>query len=88
MMSPTLNMQPLDARAAAGQSLQFAAQHALHLYQDAKQAHWNVQGLAFIGLHKLFDKVAEFAATGAPQPTMATIITAGRCLTIAPRALG
>src|SRR6202795_4947854 len=26
---------------------------------EAKQAHWNVKGPHFIGLHELFDKVAE-----------------------------
>src|SRR6266404_4836478 len=32
---------------------------ALDLGLQAKQAHWNVKGLHFIGLHELFDKVAE-----------------------------
>jgi starvation-inducible DNA-binding protein len=29
------------------------------LYSQAKQAHWNVKGMEFIQLHKLFDEVAE-----------------------------
>jgi starvation-inducible DNA-binding protein len=29
------------------------------LYSQAKQAHWNVKGMDFIQLHKLFDEVAE-----------------------------
>jgi len=32
---------------------------ALDLGSQAKQAHWNVKGPNFIGLHELFDKVAE-----------------------------
>src|SRR6185369_5325045 len=31
----------------------------LDLGLQAKQAHWNVKGSHFIGLHELFDKVAE-----------------------------
>src|SRR6201986_4151650 len=32
---------------------------ALDFGLQAKQAHWNVKGPHFIGLHELFDKVAE-----------------------------
>lgn len=32
---------------------------ALDLGLQAKQAHWNVKGPNFIGLHTLFDQVAE-----------------------------
>ena len=60
MMSPTIIDMPADARSAAGLSLQAATQRALSLHLDAKQAHWNVQGPTFIGLHKMFDKVADF----------------------------
>src|SRR5580700_5619959 len=31
----------------------------LDLGMQAKQAHWNVKGPHFVGLHELFDKVAE-----------------------------
>ncbi|MEM6930227.1 MAG: DNA starvation/stationary phase protection protein Dps [Myxococcota bacterium] len=31
---------------------------AIDLHWQAKQAHWNVKGPAFIGLHELFDTVA------------------------------
>ncbi|MGC9940429.1 MAG: DNA starvation/stationary phase protection protein Dps [Verrucomicrobiota bacterium] len=32
---------------------------AVDLQMQMKQAHWNVKGPSFIGLHELFDKVAE-----------------------------
>ena len=33
--------------------------HVIDLGLQAKQAHWNVKGPHFIGLHELFDRVAE-----------------------------
>lgn len=32
---------------------------SLDLYSQTKQAHWNVKGMNFIALHKLFDEIAE-----------------------------
>src|SRR6266403_187205 len=34
---------------------------AVDLQMQMKQAHWNVKGPHFIGLHELFDKIAEEA---------------------------
>lgn len=31
---------------------------SLDLYSQTKQAHWNVKGMNFIALHKLFDEIA------------------------------
>lgn len=31
---------------------------SIDLQSQAKQAHWNLKGMAFIGLHELFDQVA------------------------------
>jgi len=35
---------------------------AVDLQMQMKQAHWNVKGPSFIGLHELFDKVADAVA--------------------------
>ena len=35
---------------------------AIDLQMQLKQAHWNVKGPHFIGLHELFDKIADDAA--------------------------
>src|SRR5438445_1142604 len=32
---------------------------AIDLHAQVKQAHWNVRGPTFIGIHELFDKVAD-----------------------------
>jgi starvation-inducible DNA-binding protein len=36
---------------------------AIDLQMQMKQAHWNVKGPAFIGLHKLFDEIDEAVET-------------------------
>ena len=36
-----------------------AVHSAIDLQQQMKQAHWNVKGPNFIGLHELFDNIAE-----------------------------
>ena len=35
----------------------------IDLQMQLKQAHWNIKGPHFIGLHELFDKIAEDVAT-------------------------
>lgn len=47
---------------------------SLDLYSQAKQAHWNVKGMNFIALHKLFDDVA--AAVEEMIDTIAERVTA------------
>ncbi len=46
----------------------------IDLKTQAKQAHWNVKGIHFIGLHELFDQVA--VAAEAHTDTIAERITA------------
>ena len=47
---------------------------SLDLYSQSKQAHWNVKGMNFIALHKLFDEVA--AAVEEMIDTIAERVTA------------
>jgi len=47
---------------------------SLDLKSQAKQAHWNVKGMSFIGLHELFDRVSVEAE--AYTDTIAERITA------------
>jgi starvation-inducible DNA-binding protein len=62
-MKPTLHKTKNDlhekTRDAMIELLNQQLADALDLGLQAKQAHWNVKGPHFIGLHELFDKVAE-----------------------------
>lgn len=49
----------IEMKAAAGSAIQTCVTHLRSLGDDATQAHWNVQGMAFGPLHKLFGKVYE-----------------------------
>lgn len=56
---------PDRIRAESISSLQALLPLHLGLYLAAKQAHWAVRGPLFPELHRLFDKVAKAAETGA-----------------------
>jgi len=56
---PTQNTLREPIRRAMIDLLNQQLADALDLGLEAKQAHWNVKGPHFIGLHELFDKVAE-----------------------------
>jgi starvation-inducible DNA-binding protein len=58
-LRPTKNSLPEPTREAMIELLNQALADVLDLGLQAKQAHWNVKGPHFIGLHELFDKVAE-----------------------------
>lgn len=60
LMKPTRNPLPLKSREIAVESLNTTVAELLDLFARIKQAHWNLRGLSFIGLHKLLD---EFAST-------------------------
>ncbi len=56
---PTQNNLPEPTRREMIELLNQQLADALDLGLQAKQAHWNVKGPHFIGLHELFDKIAE-----------------------------
>ncbi len=55
----TLNDLPKSARGELAGLLNQRLADAVDLQSQVKQAHWNVKGPHFIGLHKLFDKISE-----------------------------
>ncbi len=59
MMLQTKNDLPEDVRSRVSEILNRRVADAIDLVYQSKQAHWNVKGMHFRGLHKLFDKVAE-----------------------------
>src|SRR3954469_11034832 len=54
---PTKNDLPEDTRVEVTGLLNQRLAEAIDLQTQCKQAHWNVKGPSFIGLHKLFDEV-------------------------------
>ena len=56
---PTHNDLATDIRHGVVVLLQPRLSDAVDLHWQAKQAHWNVKGPNFIGLHELFDQLAE-----------------------------
>jgi starvation-inducible DNA-binding protein len=55
----TLNDLPATTRDQVIDLLNERLADAIDLQLQAKQAHWNVKGPQFIGLHKLFDEIDE-----------------------------
>src|SRR5262245_29233837 len=58
-MFTTKNDIPAAARTKVVELLNARLADAIALQTQLKQAHWNVEGPCFIGLHKLFDEVNE-----------------------------
>ena len=58
-MYETENDLPRSARAELNTLINQRLADAIDLQIQLKQAHWNVKGPHFIGLHELFDKIAE-----------------------------
>ena len=57
IMYETLNDLPKGGRTELIQILNQRLADAVDLQSQVKQAHWNVKGPHFIGLHKLFDEI-------------------------------
>lgn len=57
-MNATRNTLPLATRKKAVHLLNNTVAEMLDLFARIKQAHWNLRGLSFIGLHKLLDELA------------------------------
>jgi starvation-inducible DNA-binding protein len=62
-LNSTKNTLDAETRQAAVELLNARLSEAIDLELQAKQAHWNVKGPNFIGLHELFDQLAAAAAT-------------------------
>ena len=56
---PTKNDLPAETRAKVAELLNLRLADCIDLQTQCKQAHWNVKGPQFIGLHKLFDDINE-----------------------------
>ena len=59
LLYETKNPLPLETRAQSVALLNDRLADSLDLQSQCKQAHWNVKGPHFIGLHKLFDEIYE-----------------------------
>lgn len=57
-MYPTNHDLPLDTRTQMVSLLNQHMADLTDLHSQVKQAHWNVKGIGFIALHKLFDELA------------------------------
>lgn len=58
-MHKTKNDLPEKTRQAVNELLNARLADVVDLQTQTKQAHWNVKGPNFIGLHKLFDEINE-----------------------------
>jgi starvation-inducible DNA-binding protein len=58
-MNKTKNDLPAKTQTEMIQLLNARLSDAIDLELQTKQAHWNVKGPSFIGLHELFDRLAE-----------------------------
>ncbi|HWD91821.1 MAG TPA: DNA starvation/stationary phase protection protein Dps [Verrucomicrobiae bacterium] len=59
IMYETENDLPKNTRASLNELINQRLADAIDLQAQLKQAHWNVKGPHFIGLHELFDEIAE-----------------------------
>jgi starvation-inducible DNA-binding protein len=67
MMHKTRNDLPKPTRVQMIELLNARLADAIDLYNQVKQAHWNVKGMQFIALHELFDKICEAVEDGVDE---------------------
>jgi starvation-inducible DNA-binding protein len=67
MKPSTKNDLPESVRNGVCEVLNVQVATAVDLIYQAKQAHWNVKGMQFRSLHKIFDEVAETAGKYADE---------------------
>src|SRR5688572_29596112 len=60
-MHKTLNDLSAEKRVGVVAILNARLADTIDLMHQAKQAHWNVKGRNFVGLHKLFDEIVDAA---------------------------
>lgn len=88
-MHITKNNLPESVRTQMVRLLNARLADAVDLFDQAKQAHWNVKGLAFISLHELFDTIAdhveEFADSLAERAVQLGGVAEGTCQVVAER---
>lgn len=58
-LNPTKNTMKVETRSKVVALLNARLADTIDLRLQAKQAHWNVKGPNFMGLHELFDMIAE-----------------------------
>ena len=75
-MFDTKNSLPQDTRTKVAAILNQLLADLTDLYSQTKQAHWNVRGLHFYSLHRLFDEVAE-SVEGHIDPLAERIVARG-----------
>lgn len=62
-MNPTKNDMSRDLRHKMVKLLNDRLVDTIDLFNQLKQAHWNVKGPSFIAIHELFDQIAEHTET-------------------------
>ena len=79
-MHNTRNDLSLDTRQKVVELLNARLADLIDLESHAKQAHWNVKGPHFIGLHELFDTVAEEVEEHVDEVAERAVALGGRAI--------
>jgi starvation-inducible DNA-binding protein len=80
VMHTTRHDLPADSRQKLVTLLNDRLADLLDLQSHAKQAHWNVKGPNFVGLHELFDSVASAAGAAADDVAERAVALGGTAI--------